>query len=132
MPQLFYLDTVQSEKGSLTVFENVFSQEIKRVFFIYDAEGKQRGGHRHHLAQVALVCLSGSCKVYVHDGKREYTYWLNHPQKCLLLAPEDWHDMSDFSGGSVLLVASDRLYDEADYIYEPYTRKAACLFAPAC
>ncbi|MFN3489018.1 MAG: sugar 3,4-ketoisomerase [Emticicia sp.] len=120
MATLLELQTILSEKGSLTVFEKVLTNGIKRIFYIYNAFNQIRGGHRHKLAYNALICVSGSCKVYVHNGESEETFILDSPNKCVLLEPRDWHTMYDFSESAVLLVLSDRFYEKEDYIYEKY------------
>ena len=120
MAKLLELQTYLSEKGSLTVFEKVLPKGIKRIFYIYNAFNQLRGGHRHKLAYNALTCVSGSCKVYNHNGEIEETFILDSPEKCVLLEPRDWHTMYDFSENAVLLVLSDRFYEKEDYIYEKY------------
>lgn len=125
MPKLIELQTHSSERGSLTVFEKILPQGIKRVFYIYDAQGQTRGGHRHKNAWVALTCVSGSCEVYTNNGEIEMTYMLDSPSKCLLLEPNDWHQMSTFSDDAVLLVLSNQYYDKEDYIFEKYPSKQA-------
>ncbi len=67
----------------------------------------------------ALVCVSGTYKVYIHKGEIEEIFDLDSPDKCLL-EPQDWHTIYDFSKNSVLLVLSDRFYEQEDYIYEKY------------
>ncbi|CCH51273.1 WxcM domain protein [Fibrisoma limi BUZ 3] len=120
MAQLHELKTFVSEKGNLTVFENIIPGTIQRVFYIYEAGQSPRAGHRHHRAWNALVCLSGSCRVYCHNGQAETTYRLTNPRQCLVLEPEDWHIMDEFSEDAILLVVSNEPYDKDDYIYDPY------------
>lgn len=120
MAELIQLETFLSEKGSLTVLEKILPDGIKRIFYIYNAENQVRGGHRHKLTYNALVCVSGSCKVYNHNGEKEEIFSLDSPEKCLLVEPRDWHTMYDFSKNTVLLVLSDRFYEKEDYIYEKY------------
>lgn len=122
MAELIQLETYLSEKGSLTVLEKILPNGIKRIFYIYNAENQVRGGHRHKLTYNALVCVSGSCKVYNHDGEKEEIFDLDSPEKCLLIEPRDWHTMYDFSKNTVLLVLSDRFYEKEDYIYEKYPK----------
>jgi tellurite resistance-related uncharacterized protein len=93
---------------------------IKRVFYIYGAGNKIRGGHRHLKTWNALICLHGQCEVFVHDGEKETHYKLDTPQTCLILEPEDWHTMENFSQEAILLVLSNEYYDKSDYIYEGY------------
>lgn len=120
MPQLFTLQTFTSEKGSLTVFEKILQGDIKRAYYIYGISDNIRGGYRHKKAKNALTCVHGSCKVYVNNGKEEQYFELDSPNKCLILEPEDWHQISNFSDEAVLLVLSDQYYDKDDYIEEPY------------
>lgn len=114
------LDTFSSTSGHLTVYNNLLPGEVKRVFYIYDAAQATRGGHRHHRAWNALICIAGRCCIYVHDGHQEQDIWLDSPDKCLVLAPNDWHVMHQFSADAVLLVLSNEPYDITDYIDEPY------------
>ncbi|WP_337041041.1 sugar 3,4-ketoisomerase [Emticicia sp. 17c] len=123
MAKLFHLQTFSSEKGSLTVFEKILPEGIKRIFYIYDATNQVRGGHRHIKASNALTCVSGSCRVFVDNGEEQSVFDLDAPDKCLLLAPEDWHEMYDFSENAVLLVLSDQFYDKEDYIFDKYPEK---------
>ncbi|AFK05286.1 WxcM-like domain-containing protein [Emticicia oligotrophica DSM 17448] len=120
MASLIELQTFSSEVGNLTIIEKVLKNGIKRIFYIYNAFNQVRGGHRHKLTYNALTCVSGSCKVYVNNGKIEEEYILDSPDKCLLVEPEDWHTMYDFTENAVLLVLSDRNYEKEDYIYERY------------
>lgn len=120
MPQLVELNTFTSESGHLTVFENIIPGAIQRVFYIYGVGEGARAGHRHKQTWNALVCLNGSCQVYCNDGETEQTYLLNGPKLCLILEPKDWHTMDAFTPDAILLVVSNQLYDQADYIDEPY------------
>ncbi len=120
MPNLLDLQTFSSEKGSLTVFERILKEDIKRVFYIYGVNDETRGGHRHKIARNALCCVNGSCEVYINDGNDEFTFLLESPQKCLLVEPNDWHQMRNFSKDAILLVISDQYFDKDDFITEPY------------
>ena len=120
MAKLIQLDTFESDAGDLTVFEKILPGEIKRVFYIRGQAGQERGGHRHLHTWQALICISGSCRVSVDNQKMQESYLLNSPEKCLLLAPQDWHVMDDFSDGSILLVLANTEYDKDDYVFEPY------------
>ena len=120
MAKLVRLDTFSSTSGHLTVYNNLLPGDIKRVFYIYGAERATRGGHRHHRAWNALICVVGRCCIYVHDGQQEQEVWLDRPDACLVLAPTDWHVMNQFSADAVLLVLSNEPYDVADYIDESY------------
>ncbi len=120
MAQLIELKTFTASSGHLTVFENILPGTIQRVFYIYDVGQATRAGHRHKKTWNALICLTGTCRVYSTDGEREETFTLNDPKQCLVLEPKDWHLMDTFSDDAMLLVVSNQLYDQSDYIDEPY------------
>lgn len=122
MPNKITLAHFNSDEGSLRVFEGLMPGCIKRVYYITDVPSDTiRGGHRHHTTWQALVCIKGSCRVYVHDGVSEQEFMLNKPDVCLLLEPKDWHTMDNFSQDAILLVMANEVYDVNDYIDEPYT-----------
>lgn len=119
MAYVIDLPTFKDERGWLTVMEKLLPFEIKRFYCIYDVTQK-RGGHRHKKTIQALICLGGSCEVYVNDGLKKETFLLDNPSKCLLLEPKDWHTMDKFTKGSTLLVFASEFYERDDYISEEY------------
>ena len=45
MAELIKLNTNEDKSGKLCVFEKIFEDDIKRVFFVYDLKGNEdRGG----------------------------------------------------------------------------------------
>jgi dTDP-4-dehydrorhamnose 3,5-epimerase-like enzyme len=123
MPKHLYFSTFSDDRGSLSVIEKIIPFPIKRIFYIYDVKNSVRGGHRHHKTIQAAICISGACKIFSSNGTKESVYVLDSPNKCLVLEPEDWHTMYDFSEGSILLVLASEEFDPEDYIYEPYNSK---------
>ncbi len=119
MAKLIQLPEFTNDTGSLTVIEKVLPFDIRRVYFIYHVSRK-RGGHRHRKTTQALICLNGSCEIYINNGVSENTVMLDTPQKCLILEPQDWHTIDKFSKNSILLVCASEFYDVNDYIDEPY------------
>ena len=119
MAYLIELPTYKDERGDLTVIEKLLPFEIKRCYYIYNVK-LNRGGHRHKKTINALICLNGSCEIYVNNGQNKKTFLLNMPDKCLILQPEDWHTMNNFSKGSILLVLSSEYFYLEDYIDEEY------------
>ena len=117
--QTYKYEIKGDQRGSLIALENNIDVpfNIKRVFYIYDTlDGVVRGTHAHFLTQQLLVCVKGSCKVTLDDGKTKKTFLLDAPDKALLQKPMIWGKMYDFSDDCVLLVLADQLYDEEDYI----------------
>ncbi|MGG4144510.1 FdtA/QdtA family cupin domain-containing protein [Paenibacillus algorifonticola] len=114
------------ERGLLSVIEGEHNIpfDIKRVFYIYGTkEGVRRGYHGHYKTRQALVSVSGSCKVYLDNLQRKEIVELDSPNKVLILEPNDWHEMYDFTSDCVLLVLASHLYDPEDYIrdYQQFT-----------
>jgi hypothetical protein len=54
------------------------------------------------------------------DGNKVEKFSLDSPQKCLLINPEDFHWMYEFSEDAILLVLASEPFDPKDYIYQPY------------
>lgn len=121
MAYLIDLKTFTDVRGNLTVIEKVIPFEIKRVFYIYGVDNSVRGGHRHHKTIQAAICIKGSCMIYKNDNAKEETFILDKPNKCLILEPNDWHTMQDFSEDAILMVFASEYYEASDYIYEKYT-----------
>ena len=99
--------------------------EIKRVYYIYGVKkGERRGFHAHKELRQALICIHGSCKVMLDDGKEKIDILLNDPTEGLLVDINTWREMYDFSDDAVLLVLASEYYTEADYIrsYEDFMR----------
>lgn len=93
--------------------------DLKRVFYIYGTqEGVSRGQHSHYETKQLLVCVSGSCKVSLDDGKEKKVYVLDKPELGLFQDRLIWGEMFDFSPNCVLMVLANDLYDESDYIRE--------------
>lgn len=73
MPKLLNLRTFADNRGWLSVVEDKeLPFAIRRFFYLYNIDNSIRGGHRHKLTYQALICLQGSCRVYVNDGEKEY------------------------------------------------------------
>lgn len=113
------IPTFTDDRGNLSVIDNVLPFEVKRIFYITNAS-LERGGHRHKVTRQAMICLNGSLDVYMNNGRVEETIKLDSPSKCLLIEPQDWHIMKNFSPDCTLLVLASSHYDVNDYIDELY------------
>ena len=90
---------------------------IKRVYYMYDTvEGVTRGKHAHKSLQQILICVHGSCKILLDDGREKEVVVLDQPNLGLYVSNVMWREMFDFSPDAVLMVLASELYDEADYI----------------
>ncbi len=121
MAKLLKINTFNSEKGELSVLEDFLPGGVKRVYYIKNVPADAvRGGHRHKLTKQVLVTISGNCRVETDNGFEKNIFELNSHEKCLILDPEDWHIMNNFSNDCILLVLANQVYDVKDYIDEPY------------
>ena len=111
-------DIKGDERGSLISLEENknIPFEIKRVYYIFNTvEGIRRGFHAHKKLKQVLVCVAGSCKILLDDGKSKEEISLDNPNKGLLIESMIWREMFDFSPDCVLMVLADEVYDESDY-----------------
>lgn len=122
MAILLDLKTYTDNRGNLTVIEKVLPFQIKRIFYIYGVNDSKRGGHRHKQTIQAAICLQGSCRIYNCDNVKEEIYFLDKPNKCLILETKDWHAMYDFTKDAILMVLASEYFEEKDYIFEPYSK----------
>lgn len=107
------------ERGMLVALEE-FSDipfSIKRVYYMYDTkEGVVRGYHAHKSLEQILVCIHGSCKILLDNGKEKKVVHLEKPYEGLYIGSNMWHEMFDFSSDAVLLAFASDIYKEEDYI----------------
>lgn len=115
---LIEFQDISDDRGSLVAIENNrnIPFEIKRTYYIYNTKNLARGFHAHKKLQQILICLNGSCKVNLDDGKRIQVVELNTPTLGLYITGLVWREMYDFSKDCILLVLANQYYDEDDYI----------------
>lgn len=122
MAYLVNLTTFTDQRGNLTVIEKVIPFPILRVFYIYGVDSSTRGHHRHKKTIQAAVVLQGKCRILSQKGVgfpiEEFN--MDFPSKCLIINPEDYHWMDQFSKDCILMVFASEYFDVGDYIYEPY------------
>jgi dTDP-4-dehydrorhamnose 3,5-epimerase-like enzyme len=120
MANILLLKNYTDNRGSLNVIEKNLPFEIKRVYYIYNVDNSVRGNHRHKHTMQAAICVKGSCIIDTNNGSEKNSFMLDNPNKCLLLYPEDFHSMYNFTNDAVLLVLASEYYNPNDYIYEKY------------
>lgn len=100
--------------------------QIKRVYYLYDTiSGVVRGNHAHKSLEQILICVTGSCKIRLDNGKGEKKVVnLEKPYEGLYVPKSFWREMFDFSPDATLLVLASELYEEQDYIrdYDEFLR----------
>ena len=98
---------------------------VKRIYYIFDtAQGVTRGFHAHKTLEQILICVHGSCKIRLDNGREQAVVPLNRPDEGLYIGHDMWREMFDFSPDAVLLVLASEFYDEVDYIrnYDEFLR----------
>lgn len=119
IPSVIDLPKYTDPRGNLSVIEgnDTVPFEIRRVFYLYDVPAdSERGGHAHHDAIQLMVAVAGSFDVVLDNGAEQRRYTLNRPYRGLIIPPGYWRTMDNFSAGSVCMVLTNIVYDEADYI----------------
>lgn len=107
------------DRGTLVALESGIDVpfDIKRVYCIHHTEpGVSRGFHAHLNLKQLVVCVSGSCRFRVDDGRAVEDHVLCSSDKALMIEGCIWREMHDFSPDCVLLVFASEHYDEDDYI----------------
>ncbi len=106
-------------RGQLAVVElgGVLPFVVRRVYWIHGTKpGVKRGFHAHKKLRQLCVCVAGSVRLSLFDGRREESVVLDSSDKGLLVGAGLWREMHDFSPDCVLMIFADAEYDEADYI----------------
>ncbi len=107
------------DRGSLVALEENKSVpfDIKRVYYIFGTKpGVSRGYHAHKSLKQIAVCVMGSCRFVLDNGKKREEIVLDKPTTGLVIEDLTWREMHDFSPDCVLMVLANQHYDESDYI----------------
>ena len=106
-------------RGGLAVAEigGALPFPVRRAYWIFGSKpAASRGFHAHKKLRQLCICMSGSVRFRLFDGRTAESVVLNSPTVGLLIGPGLWREMHEFSPGAVLLVLADAEYDEADYM----------------
>jgi UDP-2-acetamido-3-amino-2,3-dideoxy-glucuronate N-acetyltransferase len=120
-PGMVQLSEIIDARGSLIVGEvgRQLPFKVRRFFVVSGVpQGEPRGIHAHKECHQFLVCVAGSVKAMVDDGKNRHVVELNSPSMGLHMAPLTWGCQYDYSADAVLLVLASHAYDATDYIHE--------------
>jgi dTDP-4-dehydrorhamnose 3,5-epimerase-like enzyme len=106
-------------RGSLAVAEwqDTLPFEPRRIFVVYNVPSTSvRGEHAHRTCEQFLICVAGSCRIMVDDGKSRMEVDLVSLVRGLYIPPMIWASQYHYSSDAVLVVAASRKYDEEDYM----------------
>lgn len=119
------LRTFTDSRGNLTIVEEGVEVpfKIQRVYWIHGVpEGEERGKHSNRVSSEYVIAISGSVEITLEDVNGRRTYHLDSNDKGLLIPPDTWDELKNFSPDAVLLVMASHSYDESTYInsYEKF------------
>ena len=125
-PKKSSVRTIVGPTGNLSIIESLkdISFDIKRIFYISNVpKESKRGFHAHRHTKQFLICLKGSCEVYLEFKGKSETIILKENAEGIFIQNE-WHIMKNFSDDCILLVLANSIYDEKDYIrnYEEFLK----------
>lgn len=107
------------ERGSLIALESCkeIPFTISRVYYMFGAgAGVSRGYHAHKELQQVAICVQGSCKFLMDNGKDKEEAILADASIGILIDKMVWHEMHNFSEDCILMVVASDTYKESDYI----------------
>ena len=114
------LKTYTDKRGSLTIVEQGLDVpfDIQRVYWIHSVpQGEERGRHSNKVSSEYVVAVSGSVEITLEDKSGRETYLLDSKEKGLVIPPDTWDEIRNFSPDAVLLVLASHSYDESTYIH---------------
>ncbi|BBP43096.1 sugar 3,4-ketoisomerase [Thiosulfativibrio zosterae] len=114
-----YFKPLGDDRGSLVALEGnkTVPFDIKRVYYIFGTkEGVSRGYHAHRNLKQVAVCVIGSCRFVLDNGKEREEVVLNSSTKGIMIEDLTWREMHDFTPDCVLMVLASEYYDDSDYI----------------
>ena len=119
-PSIIDIVKIADYRGNLSVLQHPSTLPFlpARVYWIHDVpSGMMREGHAYHTSQELIVALSGRIEVSTQspDGNVKH-FTLSKPNEALYVPPMTWRELHDFATNSAVLIVTDTLYDESDYI----------------
>ncbi len=113
------LESHSDDRGSLIGIEKNLNIpfSIRRIYYIFGTQKDvSRGFHAHRDLQQLIICVSGSCRMVLDDGRERVEHIIDRPNKAIFVRNMVWREMHDFSEDCVLVVVASEVYDERDYI----------------
>ncbi len=119
-PHTFDVVKIADARGNLSVLQYPSTLPFNpvRAYWITDVpSGQMRLGHAYYSAQEVIVALAGSVRVTTQSiGGEMKRFTLSHPYQALYVPPMTWREIDNFATNASVLIVTDTLYDEVDYI----------------
>ena len=116
---IYLMRKIVDARGALTVGEMPDEMPFRpeRYFVVYDVPSAElRGEHAHKGCEQFLICLHGSCRVLLDDGKSRCEVTLDRPDTGLYMPALVWGTQYRYTKDAVLLVFASRPYEASDYL----------------
>ncbi len=115
--QLISFPSFNTTEALLVVYEGdkKVPFTINRLFTVKASQKCTRGFHAHKECTQILIVLNGECKVTCDDGAKRKEIILNKSVEGLLIPATIWAEQ-EYQPGTVLMVLTDKHYDENDYL----------------
>lgn len=116
---LFLMRNITDSRGSLTVGEVPSEVPFSpaRYFIVYGVPSAElRGEHAHKRCRQFLVCVHGSCRVLLDDGKKRCEVTLDRPDVGIYMPEMIWGTQYRYSADAVLMVFASMPYEAEDYL----------------
>lgn len=116
---LYLMRRIVDARGALTVGEVPTEVPFSpaRYFVVFDVPSLElRGEHAHKQCQQFLICLHGSCRVLLDDGRNRCEVTLDSPDMGVFMPEMIWGTQYRYTPDAVLLVFASRTYEADDYI----------------
>jgi acetyltransferase-like isoleucine patch superfamily enzyme len=124
--ELIALTRVDDLRGGLVAAEFAELPFVpRRLFTVFGVPSADvRGAHAHRTCEQLLVCVQGSVRAVVDDGRDLQEFVLDRPDRGLYVAPMLWGTQYRYSADALLLVLASHAYDAGDYIrdYDEFLR----------
>jgi len=104
----------EDDRGSLVVIEEQDSLPFipKRIFFItVHTSSSVRAAHSSSCEEL-IVAVNGAVTIDLDNGEQQMSLRLEEKNKALWLRPGVWLKLTEFTSGTIILVAASLLFSE--------------------
>ena len=129
-PRLIRVPSFSDHRGTLCVLD--WKEELpftpERLYYIHSVtHGAQRAGHAHYREVELILCLAGSIRVVIDNGRSREEFKLDRPDVGLYIPQMLWHELDAFSPGAVCAVLATGQHSEEDYCrdYQQFLQQTA-------
>lgn len=117
-PQIVNLQRINDDRGALNIVEvgKELNFPINRVYWINNAEDRERGLHAHKELWQCMIAISGSFVIVLKGMGKELKFELSDNGQALIIPPGYWRVLSNFETNTTCLVLASDRYNEFDYL----------------